>query len=670
MRKIRAGAAAISLLLTLAFVASAQAVPNFTTSNVTAPADGSLLVQNFNTNPDQTFAVSGTTDGTTGDLFDIACYNGDTEFGSYAGPSGTGISLTSADGSFSITNVPEPDFSGDTCHLVVVPHGTTPLLGTIFTGPRVGFSEFDTNRLGDGTAYDYVFDDATTIANSGSNSIDECGPYTGVVDGTSAMNTGPYLIDCGGSFYNESNVFNSGTSPDLTRSEIQIDGQNAYGSYSAEDLFAGSYALEGFPAMTASLDSFDSSNGNAQTTESEPLVRCTPNDNYSPTSTDCTAFASTGVAIKRVTSYSNSGRVVTVIDTFTSADGLAHAIDLWYETDLYGATTAGWELSGQTSFSQRNTGDTGPSPTSAPDTVYGIDTIGGAPSFSNPMGALTFAAPYNSVRFDNTLWSGFTPGETSALFDYQRMIPASGSTTITWSYATGTSLSEVQGYAAAAQAELRALVTITSPANGATATSTPLTVSGTAGGGSGVKSVTVNGVTATVSGGDWSASVPLTQGQNTLTATATTSVGSTATASATVTYAAPATVTPVPVAPMTPVPPPRPSVTSKRFNGNAVLVKLACAASGSNCVGRMTLRYTETVIRHDKKHRVTLVLASERYSIGYGHTATVKAALSRTAKRLLKARGKLLTKGTVTVTQANGHQTTGATFKLTIKQPA
>ena len=67
------------------------------------------------------------------------------------------------------------------------------------------------------------------------------------------------------------------------------------------------------------------------------------------------------------------------------------------------------------------------------------------------------------------------------------MVPAGGSTSITWSYATGTSLAEVQGYATAAQAELRPEVTITSPANGATVTSSPLTMTGTAGGGSGVK---------------------------------------------------------------------------------------------------------------------------------------------------------------------------------------
>jgi hypothetical protein len=651
MRKIRAGAATISLLLTFAFVASAQAT--ITTSNVTAPADGTLLFQNVDTNPSQTFTVSGTTDGSTSDLFDIDCFSG-TSYRSWGGPSGNGIALTST-GSFSVTNVPESQFVGVSCHLVVVPHGSTTPPGSNYTGPRVGFSEFTTNgyKTPHGALYDYYFEDATTEATSGSDSIDDCGPYPYLVDGTSAMNPGNSIFNCASSFYTSASD-RIDPLEDLPSSEIEVDGQNAYGSYGADTLFSSSDARPGFPALTVSLDSFDSSNGNAQTTESEPLVKCTPEDIYVATSSSCTAFASTGIALKRVTDYTNNGRVATITDTYSSTDGQAHSLDLKYETDL-NDSTAGWEFPGQTSFTtpSSSTDATDPGPSTAPGTLYAIDDISSAlnPSLTNVVGAATFATPYNSVTFDDTIWG---PTYPTALFDYQRMLPASGSTTITWSYATGTSLAEVQGYAAAAQAELRPVVTISSPANGATVTSSPVTVTGTAGGGSGVKSVTVNGVTATLSGGTWSASVPLTHGPNTLTASMTTNVGSTATASVTVTYA----------------PPPRVSVKSKRFNGKSVLVKLACAASGSNCVGKMTLRYTETVVRHNKKRRITLVLASKHYSIGYGHTATIKAALSRTGKRLLKAHGKLLTKGTVTVTQANGRQTTASTFKLTLKQPA
>lgn len=211
-----------------------------------------------------------------------------------------------------------------------------------------------------------------------------------------------------------------------------------------------------------------------------------------------------------------------------------------------------------------------------------------------------------------------------------------------------------QSHAAAGRVEIRPFVTITSPANGATITSSPVKVTGTAGGSSGVKSVTVNGVGANLYGTSWTAMVPLTPGQNTLTATMTPKDGSTASTSVTVTYSGAAAAAHV-------------TLVSDRFNGRAVLVKLACGATGSNCAGKVTLRYTETVVRQHKKHRITLVLAGKDYSIGSGHTATITAGLSAKGKSLLKSHRKLATKGTVTITQANGHAATATTFKLTLK---
>ena len=77
------------------------------------------------------------------------------------------------------------------------------------------------------------------------------------------------------------------------------------------------------------------------------------------------------MSIKRVTSFTNGGRVQTVTDTYSSTDGAAHALDLQYETDLANPN-AGWELPGQSSFAQHSTGDTGPAPSAAPGTVYAI----------------------------------------------------------------------------------------------------------------------------------------------------------------------------------------------------------------------------------------------------------------------------------------------------------
>jgi hypothetical protein len=80
-------------------------------------------------------------------------------------------------------------------------------------------------------------------------------------------------------------------------------------------------------------------------------------------------------------------------------------------------------------------------------------------------------------------------------------------------------------------------VGISSPANRAVVGATPIIVTGTAIALGGVSSVTVNGVAPTLSGSNWTASVPVTTGQNTITATATSNDGTIARASESVTYA-------------------------------------------------------------------------------------------------------------------------------------
>jgi hypothetical protein len=519
----------------LTLVPGAQAA--VTTSSITTPADGTLLFQNADTNPTQTFTVSGTSNGTTGDFLNIDCYQG----GAYAGESYQHVAVA-ADGSFT-AQIPQGNFGGS-CELLAPPNNIpAPTLPTGYTGPRVAFNRFATSKIGGTGAnaadpYDFYFVDATPTGYTQLGSIDDCGPYQQVTDGSASMTTSPPLLYCAGSFYNSSATFASTTSPDLTRSEILVDGQNAYGSYSADTLWSNSTGAStnnsGFPALSATLDRFNPANADAQTTDTESLVECAPNDVYNPAAADCSSFTPSGVKIQRVTAFSGGGRVATVTDTYTSTDSKPHTLDLEYETDL-NKSAVGWELPGEASFSPHSTGDTAAAPPSAPGTIYTISDRTTTSGISNPVAAMTFASPYSSIRFDNTLWSSYP--EMSGLIDYQRTVPAGGSTTISWSYATESSLSAAQADASAAQAKFAAAVSIGSPAAGATLGVSPVTVSGTLTAPSGVQSVTVNGIAAAVSGSNWAASVPLTKGPNTIVATLTTAAGSTATATEHLTYA-------------------------------------------------------------------------------------------------------------------------------------
>jgi hypothetical protein len=525
----------------LAWVPGAQAA--ITESNVVTPADGSLLVQNRISEPAKTFTVTGTSNGTTGDKVDIDCYQGTGSVGGYT----AGIAVA-ADGSFA-AEVPQAALPAITCHLVAVPHATTPSPGAAYTGPRVGFSSFSTSRVGEGPnagdLYDLSFYEETMSAQSFLYSIDDCGPGATLLDGSSAVNLSGYMFNCGGSFYNAPQEFFATKELDLTRAEIQVDGQNAYGSATAHGLFsvtAGERAegkkasdeLEGFPALSASLDSFNTTTGEAQTTESEQLVRCTPEDLYVATRNSCKAFASTGVSITRITHYTDAGRVATVTDTYRSTDGAPHTLDLWYESDIEGSAP-GWQLPGEATFSKRETNETGTAP-SGSGTIYTINNTSQAPGFSNVVGALTFAAPYNWVRFDNKLWAEYGAGEKSALFDYERTLSPGGSTSITWSYATGTSLAEVQADADQAQPPS---IAISAPGEGVALGAPVVTVNGTASAGSGISSVSVNGVAAAVSGSSFSASVPIVPGADGITAKVTSVAGNTATAQLAVSYVPP-----------------------------------------------------------------------------------------------------------------------------------
>lgn len=625
-----------ALALMFAFAASAQAT--ITGSSITTPADGSLLFQNQDTSPNQMFTVSGTISGSVGDLYEIDCYQGGTSYASYRGQTGKGIPLTSSH--FSVS-VPQDAFATDSCELLAVPYNAPPSSLAGYTGPRVGFSMFQTYTVSSGANQGktdgFYFTDATPTGNTGIDGIDSCGPFTYPLDGTSAMNAGLYLIDCGGSLFGSRNdFFTNPTTEDLTRSEILVDGHNAYGSNSAQDLFSGSSALSGFPALTARVDSFNTSNGDAQTTESEPLVRCSPSNAYAATSSSCTAFAPTGVRITRVTSYTNGGRVATVSDTYSSTDGASHSIDLLYETDLYDST-GGWELPGQSSFAQHKTGDTGAAPASAPGTVYVIDNAKAGPSLANPVGALTFATPYLQATFDNTLWSG--SNEESGLFHYQRTVLPSAPVTITWSYATGTTLSEVQAYALAARTSMASpAVGVSSPKSRSVVNTTPVTVKGTASAPSGVQRVVVNGVAAAMSGARWSAAVPLRFGKNTITVTATSMDGTSSQSSETVTLGMKAL------------------IRSSRvpYSARRTKIKLACTGpAGHSCKGRLALteRVRRTVVRrvHGKRRRVTvfrtIVIGRSSFSLTRGKTKFVAVGLAKGLSGTIHVRATAVVKG-------------------------
>ena len=95
------------------------------------------------------------------------------------------------------------------------------------------------------------------------------------------------------------------------------------------------------------------------------------------------------------------------------------------------------------------------------------------------------------------------------------------------------------------------VIGITTPTDGAELTESPVTVTGTVSDDRALASVTVNGVPAVITGGSFSADVPLSPGSNALTAVATDAAGNSASVSVAVTYT-PADTTPPTVSITTP----------------------------------------------------------------------------------------------------------------------
>ena len=316
------------------------------------------------------------------------------------------------------------------------------------------------------------------------------------------------------------------------------------------------------------------------------------------------------------------GRVADITDTWSSTDGHSHTLDAEYENDLQ-ALTAGWKLPGQSAFTQHTTGQTAAAAASAPGAIGGILNTALAPSFTNPVGALVFGSPYNGITFDNTLWSAYTPGEDSALVDYRRTIPAGGSVTIKWSYATGTTAAEVQADALAAQDQYQASRDRDhGPRLQATVTHSPVTVSGTASSGSGVAGVTVNGVAASVTGTNWTAHVNLTPGPHTLSATMTSKAAGKATTSEVVTYRArPAGLT-------LKAKPQHDGKAPYRYKLSGRLELPTGAVGASACNGKVMI-----TVEHGHKS-----LTTRKVSIGSSCTYSTKVSYS--GKRL-KGKGKL-----------------------------
>lgn len=657
-----------------------------TESHVVATSPSGTYLMADKVTPSDTISVTGTSNGTEGAKIDLRCYTGTSHTTLKAE-----LAL-SAEGKFSYTGALDA-ISGPPCVLRAVPSATTeeeeqtthpeyfrpggvsPFAGPTLavgerknspvsgTGPNKALLEryylfapqleggFDYDSLGGCLISDSYLYDPVTFA---SVTLDYCNAW----------------------FWNGNGPGEEG-GPAATRSELEVDGASAYvaGNIAYLNGIKGT-ELPGFPSLSYNY-SVDPVTGNLILEETDGIVKCAPGATvYPPTSTSCTSWASTGVEAHMRVTQGEAGRVAKATLWFSSLDGQAHRLDLLEDEEFYHPERDGeldfpWAGEGLKKYTI--VGQQLPAAPAAPASFFVKGSAAAADgSHKSGEGAVTFSsAPEGeTIVAPTTSKSQYSWVE----LHYVRTVPAGGSVALGFTYSDAFLMSEVEGLAATAQAAYTPSVAIASPASGSTTAAATATVTGTASDVSGISSVVVDGQAVTVAAnGGWSASVPLTAGANTITATATNIFGDTASAHTTVTYAPPSS------------PPTLTMRGTPRATARGVQLTLVCTApTGQTCDGTAVLTTRERRkgtrvlgVSARRQHRarkrtrhVTITVGRTQLKLAAGQTETVLVRLNPTGRRLLARFHRLPVALVVTLSNgAAGRPTVVVKRKLAIRAP-
>lgn len=431
---LTAGAALACALLVGGLVFAPSARGAITGSQITTPTDPSFFVAD-EVAPAQTFAISGSTSGgdPASDKVAVRCY-----FGASSVRVKGNVPLDS-DGSFSVPAADLNTILDQTCHLRAVPAGTTPSDTTPFTGPMIGVGERNSSVVSggpnNGKTYDYYFDAQQLTAAFDYASLGNCGLDDGYLyDSTYANTTITFACNAG---------LTGADSPGApTRSELQIDGANAYPPFVAYSIINSDAA--GLPSLTDTY-TVDTATGNVVIHETDPLVKC-PQAAYPLTTTSCSSFVSAGVTDDRTITQDHDGHVAWISDSFTSTDDAAHSLDLlWDNRQRFWGPSGNsaqleYEFPGQSGFSTFAAGANEPLPP-APGTIF-VRMHGAADGdMTTGQGAIVYDRPAASAEFTSVqvFASVFTLHQVGS-------VPAGGSTRFRFAY--------VQDYHAATVASL------------------------------------------------------------------------------------------------------------------------------------------------------------------------------------------------------------------------
>jgi len=455
LARIRLAAAATlaGALVVGGLVVTPAARAAITGSKITTPSNPSFFVADEDATT-QTFAISGTTTGgnPATDKVDVNCY--------WDGSVVTVAANVALDpnGSFSIPNANLNEPLDLTCQLRAVPAGTAPSDLAPFSGPVIGVGERDSDKVAAGPnvgkVTGYQFDAQQQTAAFDYVSLGNCGLDDGYLyDSTFAQTTTTFYCNAG------LMLQDSPSTP--TRSELQIDGANAYDPFSANLINPNA---AGLPSLTDTY-TVDKVTGNVVIHEKEPLVTCTE-ATYPPNTVSCATFVSAGVTDNRTITQNHDGHVSWITDSFVSTDHKAHSLDLLWDNSQHFWGDSGdssqleYRFPGQGGFSTHIVGDDVTLPSSA-GTIL-IRMHGAADGdMGTGQGAIVYDRPASVAKFTfvQSFVSDFTLRQTGT-------VPAGGATRFRFAYVQDYHAANVASLAKAARTAFLNRIAVSKSGNG------------------------------------------------------------------------------------------------------------------------------------------------------------------------------------------------------------
>jgi hypothetical protein len=522
------------VLLALAGLPSAAlaADASFSGSAITSPANGADEFWNQD-NGTGAVSVTGTvTDPTTTAKGDIVCYSPEAPPAKLLGP----ISVSS--GSFS-ADVDLQGAFGEACRLLMVPDsaGAFPGQGSdlsAYSGPAISIAD-QFSHSGAGNLYGYYIESGSLQWSWGLQSLGEC-PVTASYD------TDPSTLFFTQLFAGNACLpWESGIEPNLdSRSALQIDGLNAYvpGDLDQPSNKTGPNLTgdNGFQPL-AYAPTFGPGHTSVSIAETDVPTICAAPGTFPPTTASCPSLSYSGIVVNQTTSLARDDQVARVQQTFTNFSSRAHTLDLLISQSVIAPESGeqpGFEFPGQTTVAAHAQPDSFAEFPGGPDSIIVVGDATAAPTEGNPVGAITYSQPPQSVNFV----SG--SGSQTAVFTmhYVATLAPGASTTYNWAFSEASSSAGLQRLEPLERDGLmHPTISFVSPAPRTVSPTAMVTVRGRASDAIALYSVSVDGTPLRLGpGGTWSTKVRLHPGRNQIVASATNVGGITTTASENVTY--------------------------------------------------------------------------------------------------------------------------------------